>query len=402
MRGIGFRQLSGIALVAALVWVFPAHAATFEDPPVEDAATVLGALAKGPDYTVDRQVQGDGLMRFYVLQTGFGPLPVNGDGLLRQRISELQALQRLKAMSQSKVFLDSLGKATAAPLRFGADLLTDPAATTQKTFSGVANMFGRIGAGLSNNADSRDTTAGSVLGIDSARRALAVRLGVDPYTDFEPLAAKLGDVARAAALGGLTMKGLMVAIPGGAGMAVSSASTAETMRSTLTDKSAAQIVELVTGQLRKLNVRGADISSFVQNRFYSPADLLRIATALSSLNVRGTELFVSRAGEADGRDVAVFQRERAELLAKYARPLGIGEFVAIGGFPLNRLDDRLLAVFPLDNVVWTDDVAGIANRVTQFARQAGFGAISLYVTGTISQRAATELAELNWSAQPLP
>ena len=43
---------------------------------------------------------------------------------MRERIREMAALRKLQAMSESDVFVKSLGQAAAAPLKFGADLIT--------------------------------------------------------------------------------------------------------------------------------------------------------------------------------------------------------------------------------------------------------------------------------------
>ena len=71
-----------------------------------------------------------------------------------------------------------------------------------------------------------------------------------------------------------------MAIPGGVGTAVSSASTADTLGGTLAQKTSAQIVGLVKGQLLKLRVPANVADRFVQNRTYTPADLLIISQAL--------------------------------------------------------------------------------------------------------------------------
>jgi hypothetical protein len=402
VRSVRFLRLSMAALAVGVVLGVHGHASAFEDPPVANATTLLGAQAKGPNYTVDPEVRNDGLIWSFQLHTRFGNFEVNGKDLLEQRIRELGALRRLQAMSQSEVFLESLGQAAAAPLRYGADLLDDPTGTLQKSASGVANMFNRIGAGLSGGRTNRDHVVGSVLGIDAARRALAVKLGVDPYTDFEPLAARLQEVARASALGGLSMRALMMAIPGGAGAVVSSSSIADTVRSTLAEKTSAQIVEQVRGRLTRLGVPAAAVAGLVENRFYTPADLLLIANSLAILKVRGSGAFVARAAEAAGRDEAFFQRRRAELLAANAGALGIGDFVEIGGFPLNRLKDgRIIALFPLDEIAWTENVARMANGVTTAATQAGFGAPVLALTGTVTEPAQEELTKLGWKVQRL-
>jgi len=402
VRPFRFPLLYTAVLAAGAVMGVQSHANAFEDPPVANAASLLGAQAKGPNYTVEPEVRGDGLNWSFQLRTRFGTFEVNGQDLLRQRIRELGALRRLQAMSESDVFMTSLGQAAAAPLRYGADLITDPTATLQKSASGVANMFNRIGAGLSGGHTNRDNVVGSVLGIDAARRALAVKLGVDPYTDFEPLAAKLQEVARASALGGLSMRALMMAIPGGAGVVVSSSSTADTVRSTLAEKTAAQIVEQVRGRLTRLGVPTTAVEGLVENRLYTPADLLLIANSLATLKARGNGAFIARAAEAASRDEAFFQRRRAELLAANAKALGIGDFVEIGGFPFNRLKDgRIIGLFPLDEVAWTENVARMANGVTTAARQAGYGAPVLALTGTVTDPAQEELAKLGWTVQRL-
>ena len=108
-------------------------------------------------------------------------------------------------------------------------------ATLQKSFSGVANMFDRIGAGLTNSGASRDSVVASVLGVDEARRTLAVNWAWTPIRTFRP-----GFQAERRRLGRgprwSVDKGTLVAIPGGVSTAVSSASTADTLGGTLAQK----------------------------------------------------------------------------------------------------------------------------------------------------------------------
>ena len=170
---------------ACLAWVAGTTLSQgFEAPPTSRAQEILGSQASGPNYRIDPEVRSDGLMRLYELKTSFGVFEVTGDALIRVRIRELEALRKLDAMSQSDVFVKSLGEAAAAPLRYGADLVTDPGATLRRTASGVTNMFDRVGAGISNRRSNRDNVVTSVLGVDAARRTLAVQLGVDPLHRF--------------------------------------------------------------------------------------------------------------------------------------------------------------------------------------------------------------------------
>ena len=50
--------------------------------------------------------------------------------------------------------------------------------------------------------------------MSSAKRQLAAELGIDPYTDFKPLADKLDETATTMALGGLAPKAVFTAIGG--------------------------------------------------------------------------------------------------------------------------------------------------------------------------------------------
>lgn len=393
-------QLGGL-LVAALTFLGLGSALAFETPPTVDATSVLGAQASGPNYRVDREVRSDGLLRLFVLKTTYGTFEIAGEGLMRERIGELSALRKLNEMSASDVFVRALERQAAAPLRFGADLITSPAETLKKSASGVANMFSRIGTGITNNRASRDSIAGSVLGVDAARRVLAVQLGVDPYTDFPPLSAKLNDIATASAMGGLSVRGMMMAIPGGAGVALSSTTTVDNIRSTLAERTSAQVVDQVTARLTRMGVSRALADRFVQNRSYTPTDLLLITKALASFKASGKALFVAKAAEATTREEAYFQRSRALLLAANAKSLGIGPFIQVGGFPLNRLSDgRLLALFPLDEIAWTENVAGLVSKVS--ASAAGDGMVPVLATnGTLTPMAQSEISKAGWTIAKL-
>lgn len=392
--------IRGLAAIAALAVGFFAgaeSAGAFEAPPTTTAQAVLGDAAAGPNYRVDPEVRSDGLMHLFIVHAADGSFEVAGDDLMRTRIRELGALRKLAAMSESDVFAKSLARTAAAPLEFGADLIKDPGGTLKKSASGVANMFGRIGASIENRRDNRDGVVTSVLGVDSARRALALELGVDPYTDFAPLSEKLGQVASASAMGGLTMKGLLMIIPGGAGVAVSSASTADTVRATLAEKTSAQVVEIVLAKLGKAGVASSLGAQLVHNRAYSPSDLLIMAEALTALKAGKAGLFVARAATASTREEAVFQRRRAQLLAQNAKEMGIGAFVDVAGFPLNRMrDGRLLALFPFDEISWTPRVAEGFGRMA--AAAAGETSPPLLaVTGTVSPMAEKEIAAQGWT-----
>ena len=375
--------------------------AAFETPQERSAATYLGAFTEGNNYHVAARVRSDGNMAIFTVNTKYGKFQVDGVELTKVFIQELRALDALEKISQSDTFMQSLGRSATAPIRYGTNLIVNPAGTVRDSLSGVANMFDRAGASLSDPNADRATTADSLLGVDDARRELAVRLGVDPYTNFPPLAQKLTDVASATAAGGLTVKAALAVIPGGvAVMAVSGVASIQSVGETLRDKTSAQIAQEVKATLLQLNVPPESVTRFVNNRAFTPTDLLLTARALARLRADNTQAFIDRAAEANSRSVAFFERRRAELLAERGRELGgIADFINVGGFALNRTRaGNVVALFPCDDIAWTAITERAVTAITNDLPHDGAVARKpiLATNGVVTPMASREFQKLNW------
>jgi hypothetical protein len=375
--------------------------AAFETPQERSAATYLGTLTRGNNYLVAEKVRSDGNMFIFTFDTKYGKFQVDGVELTKVFIQELRALDALEKISQSDTFMQSLGRSATAPIRYGANLIVNPAGTVRDSLSGVANMFDRASASLSDPKADRATTAESLLGVDDARRELAVSLGVDPYTNFPPLAQKLTDVANATAAGGLSVKAALAVIPGGAAViAASSVSTIQSVSETLRDKTSAQIAQEVKATLLRLNVSPDLVARFETNPAYTPADLLLTARALARLNADNTQAFIDRAADANSRSVAFFQRRRAEVLSEQGKELGgITEFINVGGFALNRNRARnIVALFPCDDIAWTAITEGAVTAITRDLPHDGTVVRKpiLATNGGVSPMALHEFQKLGW------
>ena len=159
------------------------------------------------------------------------------------------------------------------------------------------------------------------------------------------------------------------------------------------------------GVLQRLKVPGDHIDRLLENRAYTPADLLIMARALSKLNAANTGDFVAKAAAARSRDVAFFQRTRAEFLARRSAELGgIAAFINAGGVPLNRTrDGNVVAAFPFDELAWTEIVQRAAIGVTAKLKKSRQRQKSiLAVSGLISPLASREFETLGWRVVQLP
>jgi len=278
-----------------------AAAAVIEAPKPQTAQKYLGAKASGPNYTVKPTVRSDGVMRIFEVDTSYGKFTFDGVEFTKLRLHELEAAAAIEKMSQSEAFGQAFGRAALGPLKFGADLLTKPADTVERSFSGIGNMLDRVGAGLSNTRADRDNVMESLLGVSDTQRQLAVDLDVDPYTDFPPLAERLKQMAGAMAGGGLPVRAGLALVPGGVGIAVSSVASVDTAKDSLRNKTAAQVIAEAKSTLASLAIPPETIDRLVENRNYTPADLLIMARALKRLGAENTVIFVDKAAGAGSR-----------------------------------------------------------------------------------------------------
>jgi len=388
------------AFIASLSLMVASSAVrALELPKPEPVAKYLGKAATGPNYTVQPLVRSDGVMRIFDVDTPYGQFAFDGVEFAKLRIHELDAIAALEKMSQSEEFGKAFSRAALGPLKFSADLVANPAGTVERSLSGIGNMFDRVGAGLSNNRADRDGFVDSLLGVSDTQRELAVDLDVDPYTAFPPLAQKLKEMAGVMASGGLPIKAGLSLVPGGIGIAVSSVATVSDARETLRSKTAAQVIAETRATLLRLGISDESVSRLVENRNYTPADLLIMALALKKLNAENTTAFVDHVAEAATRNVAFYHRRRAQILAARSDELGgIVSFVTLGGQPINiARNGNIVAAFTVDDIAWTEVQQRTFIAATAEIQRMKPGAVPvLATTGAVTPMAAAEIGQRGW------
>jgi len=400
------RGIAGLTVLLATLAPCVAAAQSFERPPTFDIAKIKGFNPSGDNYTINNPVRSDGLLRLYSVTTPYGEIAPQGDQMLRMRVNELAALWELEKISNSESYGKALVDAGLSPFKYTGKLIVNPAKTVGDTFSGIGTMFGRITSDVSNAGKTPGDPLSGLLGVTDQRRKLATKVGVDPYTDFPPLDAKLSALSQAAAAGGLTVSAAMLAVPVGfAGVVFSNLSTASTLEGVridelARDQTAAQIFDL---NREKLRAMGADVDlteALLVNRNYTPIDMAVIVASLDSLTgVGDREIFFRRAVQVDKRSIAFFMRRHAEMLAAYQkRGAGFDRFVSLGGYPFNvTRSGRIVGIMPIDALAWTQSTAGVLRESAADARRiAPAGQIELHISGTATALAKKELQALGW------
>jgi hypothetical protein len=404
MKNVTLRHVSGLTVAAVNAWLVCvtvcAVAAQIENPPTKSAATLVGGQIRGANYEIDDTVRSDGFLYIFSLNTTYGRYQVEGLDLLKIRLHELGAVAALEKMNKSQAYVDAASKAAMKPVNLAAGLVTNPVGTVEQSMSGVGALFSRIGSSAANIGHDRDDIADSTLGVSSARRKIANKLGVDPYTDFKPLADALEDMARVTALGDLTVSAAFMAIPGGAGMAVSYSKTSQEVEQMVLEKTPSELRDVNKAKLSAMGVPGPTISAFLDNTFYTPTDQTIIVASLAKMGgVANRGLFVKRASQASNRNLAVFIRHRAQLLAAHhSRVEPFADFFEVRGLPLNRTrSGKVVIVVPFDELAWTKQASDLVAVIDQEVKQRKVGnSVEVRTTGTATPLARDGLSEQGW------
>ena len=148
------------------------------------------------------------------------------------------------------------------------------------------------------------------------------------------------------------------------------------------------------------------VDALLDNKNYTPLDLLIIATALERVGAQDTDLFIAQSAQVQDRAAAYLYRQKAEMYAGLRRSFPFERFIVKDGFVLIALKDkRHLLATPADHFFWTqknrDEFGALASALSSAAAAAPKGAQAkkdkvLVITGDYSPLARTELAAGNW------
>jgi hypothetical protein len=360
-------------------------------------------VIQGPNYVVRATVTSDGFINTYDLDTNYGPLRVESTALLMKRIDELRALARIEQLRKTEVYLSAVRQAARAPIRTAEGLLQNPEGTVSDVASGIGRFFSNVGNTVTSGGRSGGNVLNSALGQAAHKRQYAAEFGVDPYTSYEPLQKALNDLAWTAAAGGLTVKASMMAIPGGAGIALGATGSADSLTARLRDKTPAEVAVINRNILAGMGVSEGSIEAFMQNTSYDPYEQTLLVGALENMPaVKDRRIYIDTAAAAFEEPLTVFLRVRAQLISLYnGKTRSVHRFVDADGTPVLQTDDgRIIAIFPLDYVAWTPGFARKAHVVGEALKQMpGISGKEFWVTGTLDPVTRKALESKGWKVQ---
>ncbi len=215
---IAFPFLSIAALAQTGPTTSPAPQA-FESPGrVETKMFIPASLVSGPLHSVGDYAENDGMNNTYFLYSGNDAWSVTTGIALRTRIREIYAIDKLREMSKTDEFTQAMANAGKQKVEGVVGIVTNPLGTIQNIPLGASRFFGRIGESLKGGRTQGEGNARqNAVGVSKAKVALAVKLGVSPYSYNQELQTQLTNNARAIAMGGLVVNAATAAVGGPAG-----------------------------------------------------------------------------------------------------------------------------------------------------------------------------------------
>jgi hypothetical protein len=394
-------------LLALLLVTFPVMAElTYDNPVTFKASQILPQeLLAGPHHKVDEMVTNDGYLNIYIIHSKFGDIQATSTAKLSKYIHEINAVARMKEIQGSDEFKKGMADKAGDVVEGAQALVTDPVGSVSGTISGVGKLFSRASENLvgGSRSDAEGSRLESLLGYEKAKRDIGYQFGVDVYSHNKILQDELKTLAGASGTGTLVMSGLLMTIPGGAGVAVSVTGGSELMANVMRDNAPADLRNINRKKLAAMGVNEHIADVFIANSVYTPREQTFLVTAVDNMkNTANRSDFIKFATLTDNPDIAFFRQRQAQMYEAYNRTIEpIDSFITIGDISTARTNSgKIVFNVPLDYLTWSKGLAAVASIITQkVALMEGVTGKEIRVAGSMSPLTRESIEKMGWKVQ---
>ncbi len=392
------KMLCCLALLFFLLPLTPVLAG-YETPPILSAKAILSPeLLQGKYHRVEEQVKNDGLLNHYTVTSRFGTFHPGSTRDLIILVHEIDAIADMKKVTTDDTALAGLkqsGKNTVTGLK---NLFNDPQATLEGAASGVGSLFNRAKetVGKRESGDAEDSRLEQLVGISKSKGIIASKYGVNVYSRNKVLQAELDRLGQADFVGGLGVGIASSFVPGVGGLVLTTSGTARLLNEAINTTPGSELWLQNKNKLLAMGLDNDIVELFLNNPSFTPAMSTILVTALESMEgVKDRGVFVKVAIQDADPAMARVMTRIAVMTAGYHKnvaPLKAVTTMARITRGIGK-DGTQVVLLPADYIIWNKQIAQTAAAVASEANGAG---LELWVLGTLSSLATSELEKMGW------
>ena len=354
----------------------PSSGGGFDQPVPLAAADVLpGSLARSHIHVVLDGVEHEDSLYLFRIQSDYGEYEAYGELMLRVRVREIAALAELARISGLKVAGEATVRGATESITSAVEVAKHPVATFKGLGGGISRRFRSLkrdadagvkavkkagGATGDSDPDAPGESTGGLgkklLGVNSAVRRWAGKLGVDPYTTNERLAQELERVAKIDAIAGKGSSIVAPKIPG--------ASYVEDVHKVVTEMDPHELRDHNLNRLLEIGVPAEKAESFLELASLTPTRQTLLLSSLESLEgVANRAVVIEQALTLETEPEALFFLESVVMAGWYhTSQTPLERMVGASGVPgALAKDGRIIVFSALDYAYWTEQGAPIVS-----------------------------------------
>ena len=371
----------------------------YEQPvQLKASAIVKSELLKGKYHKVLDQVINDGLFNHYTVESPFGNFKADSTSDLEILIREINAIAAMKVVETDDTVLTSLKQSGENTVTGIKKMFSDPQGTLEGAASGVGSLFNRAKetVGKREVTEAEDSRLEQLLGVSKSKGVIATKYGVNVYSRNLILQEELDRLGQADFLGGLGVGVATSMVPGVGGLVLSTSGTARLLNEAINTTPASELWLQNKNNLLAMGMDADTIELFLNNPSFSPAQTTVLVASLESMaTTDNRELFIKVALQAGDNIMAKTITQIAIMSAAYHKEIApLKSFTPMARMPKGiGVNNSRVVLLPVDHLVWDERVAEAATAVSNEVKG---GDIELWVLGTVSKLATTELQKLAW------
>jgi len=384
--------------------------AVFEELPELKASEILKPeLLKGEHYVVRDPVPTSSGMNQFTIDSDFGVFEADGNQMLLQRLKEIDAIARLREVSRTDEFKNSLMAAAKSPLNSAKNIARDPAQAISNVPKGLMKFLGRAKEAVENvgKGGGGDISDGNrmkdAIGYSDKKRKIALEMGIDPYTTNPVLQKQLDDLAWASWAGGFSFSVATLPISGPAGAALAVTNVNSTVEDLLHEKTPSELEQINRATFRGMGASASDIERILHGGAFTPTQATTFAVHLKALRgVANRGAFVKAAAEKSTTEAdALFCVYTAALMDQINQKTPIARIVMLRDFPICvAKDGTIIVALQWDYAAWTSGAASFTDDVQKLAAKSGQNAhVSVDLSGEVSPSLREELEKRRMTLQ---